>query len=71
LRKEWRSIKEQQNIQLKTEVFSRDQGKFTVKWRLSYSKDGKENSLEGIYLIKLNSENKCYEFWQYSVSSEK
>jgi hypothetical protein len=39
--------------------------KFTVKWGLSYREDGEENNLKGIYLIELNQENKCVEFWQY------
>lgn len=66
LREEWRSIKNQSDIELETEIFSKEEDKFTVKWRLQYSKNREQNILKGIYLIKLNSRNKCYEFWQYS-----
>jgi ketosteroid isomerase-like protein len=65
LREEWESVKEQEDIQLDFEVFSRDKGKYTVQWELSYIEDGEENELKGVYLIKLNKEGKCEEFWQY------
>lgn len=65
LREEWQTVKDQQDIEIETEVFSGDGDRFTVKWSLSYTRSGEENSLKGIYLIKLNSDNKCYEFWQY------
>ena len=66
LKDEWRSVKDQQELELETEIFSREDGKFTVKWNLRYTKNGEQNILKGIYLIKLNSDNKCYEFWQYA-----
>lgn len=65
LREEWKSVRDQEDIRIETEIFSRDQDKFTVKWGLSYREKGEENCLKGIYLIKLNSQNKCCEFWQY------
>ncbi len=65
LREEWLSIKNQEDIDLSFEIYSRDENKFTVKWDLSYREDGVQNGLEGIYLIELNQENKCIEFWQY------
>ncbi len=68
LRKEWESVKEQEDIQLDFEVFSGDGEKYTVQWELSYIKDEEKNELKGVYLIKLNKEGKCEEFWQYCQS---
>lgn len=68
LRAEWRGVKNQQDIVLEFDVFSRENEKFVVQWSLEYVEDGGTNSLKGIYLIKLDSDNKCYEFWQYCES---
>lgn len=67
LRREWETVREQQDIKISTEVFSHEKDKFTVKWKLSYSKAGDQKVLKGIYLIRLDSDNKCFEFWQYAV----
>jgi len=37
----------------------------TVKWHLEYTQDSERKVLNGVYLIKLNDEGKCTEFWQY------
>lgn len=65
IRNEWEGIEQQENIQIDTALFAKENEKFAVKWDLSYVKDGINHDLKGVYLIKLNSENKCYEFWQY------
>jgi hypothetical protein len=68
LREEWKSIRNQEDINLSYEIYSRDGSKFTVKWDLKYSQDQDWNHLKGIYLIELNEENKCVKFWQYLQS---
>ncbi|QGA80085.1 YybH family protein [Candidatus Nanohalobium constans] len=65
IREEWEGIESQKDIELDFEVFSADEEKFTVKWSLSYFQNGKQRDLNGIYLIGLNKENKCFEFRQY------
>lgn len=65
MKKEWRSIKEQKNISLELQLFSSAERKHTVKWSLSYTKNNERTELNGVYLIKLNKEGKCTEFWQY------
>jgi hypothetical protein len=65
LRDEWRSIMDQEDINLEFEVYSRDRNKYTVKCSLGYFEDGVENKLKGVYLIELEGQNKCKEFWQY------
>jgi len=65
LRQVWEGVKNQEDIELDLELYSSDEDKHTVKWHLSYREDGERTDLEGIYLIKLNSEGNCTEFWQY------
>ena len=65
LKEEWKAVREQKNVSLDFEVFSQDKGKFTVQWSLSYQLGGQKKDLKGVYLIKLNENNKCSEFWQY------
>lgn len=69
LENEWKNIKEQEDIRLELDLFSSDGNKHTVQWELSYISDGKRNELRGIYLIKLNENGKCIEFWQYCQST--
>lgn len=68
LREEWKSIRNQEDVDLNYEIYSRYGSKFTVKWDLEYREDQDWNQLKGIYLIELNDENKCVEFWQYCQS---
>lgn len=68
LRSEWENVKDQKNIQLYTEVFSRAANRYTVKWRLSYRKNGRKKELGGVYLIVLGDEGLCTEFHQYCQS---
>ena len=70
LREEWESIKAQEDIDLELEVFGSEEERFTVIWNLSYREDGKELDSRGVYLIKLNEENRCFEFAQYPVTPE-
>ncbi|WP_414837972.1 YybH family protein [Candidatus Nanosalina sp. VS9-1] len=70
LREEWKGIRDQQDINLDFEVFSSDGDKFTVKWDLEYTQDGESFTSRGVYLIRLNSENNCYNFVQYPVADE-
>lgn len=65
LRQEWRSVREQEDIQLDLNVFSEANGKFTVQWELEYTWNSQKKQLKGVYLIKLNEKNQCTEFWQY------
>lgn len=43
IRKEWTGIKHQENIELQLELFSSTGQKHTVKWSLSYQKNGGKN----------------------------
>jgi ketosteroid isomerase-like protein len=65
LEQEWKEVKQQEDIQLELDLFSSDGNKHTVQWELSYRSKGEKNHLKGIYLIKLNENGKCKEFWQY------
>ena len=68
LRDEWESIRDQENIGLEFEVFNSEEDRFTVIWSLNYTQNGEAYESKGVYLIELNSENKCYRFAQYSVA---
>lgn len=65
IREEWEGIREQEDIKLDLEVWSKDENKYTVKWHLEYTQNSERKLLNGIYLIKLNKKAKCTEFWQY------
>jgi ketosteroid isomerase-like protein len=65
IREEWQSVRKQEDISLNCDLFCSEGNKHTVKWSLSYVKDGKQTDLKGIYLIELNDEGKCTSFWQY------
>lgn len=63
LRRKWRLVRNQEEVELDFEIYSQDESKFTVKWDLKYRESMEQNQLKGIYLIELNEENKCTEFW--------
>ncbi|MFB6158451.1 MAG: nuclear transport factor 2 family protein [Candidatus Nanohalobium sp.] len=65
IRKEWQGIHKQKDINLDFEVYSGDENKYTVKWHLEYTQNFERKVLNGIYLIELDEENRCTEFWQY------
>ena len=68
IRSEWENIKQQEDIELNTKLFSEDSNRFTVQWNLSYKKNGEKTELNGIYLIVLDDRGLCEEFWQYCQS---
>lgn len=70
LRDEWKTIQDQKDIEIEFEVFNSEEDRFAVIWSLSYTQDGEVSESKGVYLMKLNSENKCYEFAQYPVTPE-
>lgn len=66
IKSEWVGIAKQDDIKVKTTVFSESEKQdcFTVLWELSYTSKGLRNNWAGIYLIKLNPEGQCYYFYQ-------
>lgn len=57
---EWRSIVKQKNIFLETKIFSSDQNKHSIIWKLKYDNlDGKKCVFGGTYLIELNEDGLC------------
>ncbi|HAV11540.1 MAG TPA: hypothetical protein DCX32_03275 [Candidatus Moranbacteria bacterium] len=69
LKSEWESIKNQKNIEVLWEVFSKDEDKYAVKWSLEYTdKNYIEKLFKGVYLIKLNPDNKCDYFFHCEES---
>ena len=61
----WEYIKTQKNIIFDYEIFSRENEKYTIDWYLEYTNDAWEKNIwSGLYILKLNSENKCYFFKQ-------
>ncbi|MEF8880865.1 MAG: nuclear transport factor 2 family protein [Candidatus Nanohaloarchaea archaeon] len=70
LRDEWNSIEDQKDIDLDLEIFNSEGEKHTVLWSLEYKNCGEAFISKGVYLIKLNSENKCYQFAQYPITPE-
>ena len=66
IKKEWEVIRDQNEIDLKYNVFSKDDNKYTVQWDLRYlSKDGNRFHFSGVYLITLNEMGLCEEFRHY------
>lgn len=68
IRREWNEVTKQEDIKLDTEIFSSEANKHTVQWHLTYVQNGEKTELKGIYLIKLDENGKCTEFWQYCQS---
>jgi hypothetical protein len=69
LKSEWEGIKNQEDIEISWEVFSKDEDKYTVKWSLEYTdKNNITKLLKGAYLIKLNSDNECDYFFHCGES---
>lgn len=63
LSKEWKAIKNQNNISLDFEFFSSSENKHAVIWKLQYlDTENIEKNFAGTYLIKLNEEGKCIYF---------
>jgi len=66
LRAEWETIHDQADIDLALDVFARDGDRFTVRWELTYRADGEPRASQGVYLIRLNDDNLCTAFHQYT-----
>ncbi len=65
LRREWEDIKNQQNIVINCKVFSKEGDKYSVLWDLEYKDTFNQlKQYRGIYLVRLNSDNKCHYFFQ-------
>ena len=64
LKKEWKVIKYQQNIDLWTRVFSSEGNKHSVKWELTYEKVNGPLIWAGVYLIELDEKGLCTYFLQ-------
>ncbi len=65
LAQEWEVIKEQKEISVSYDIFSKDNDKYAVLCDLRYiDKENKHGRWKGIYLIRLNSENLCDYFLQ-------
>jgi hypothetical protein len=63
LKEEWESIKNQRNVYLNFEIFSKEGNKYTIVWELKYTNPAnKEIHMKGTYLMKLNTEGKCIYF---------
>jgi len=67
--KEWQAVVQQENIKIETELLTMDANRSTVRWDLSYVLNGAEHVWAGLYLIELNSEQRCVGFMQ--VGEEK
>jgi hypothetical protein len=64
----WNEIAPQTDIKLDFEVFCKEGDKYAVKWNLKFF-DKKEFAYKGVYLLSLNSDNKCNYFAQYSENN--
>ncbi|MEF3691827.1 MAG: nuclear transport factor 2 family protein [Candidatus Moraniibacteriota bacterium] len=70
LKSEWRNIIYQKSIDIKCDIFSNDGDKYVIKWSLKYlDKNNKIKKFGGVYLIKLNANNKCNYFFHCGESN--
>lgn len=61
----WIVINEQKNIKLDLKLFAKEKDKHTIIFDLSYQNKNNENKIfKWVYLIILNSDNKCVYFMQ-------
>ena len=63
IKKEWQIIRNQKDIQIAYDVFSKEGDNYTVRWELQYNDSNNLRNLKGVYLITLDSENKCNYFF--------
>jgi len=70
LRSEWESVKNQRDIKLSCNVFSKNENRYAVRWSLEYIDDRIKvaKMFEGVYLIELNVDNKCIYFFHCGES---
>jgi len=70
IRSEWTAIKNQFDIHLDTSLYSEDDGRFTVKWNVSYTDEShREKHWAGLYLLEFDTNGKCCYFYQVGESS--
>lgn len=61
----WEGIREQKDIVISCDVFSKDGDKYAVRWDLEYKNEQDSvRKLSGVYLIGLDQENRCNYFLQ-------
>lgn len=71
LKLEWESVKNQNNINIKCEIFLKEGDGYAVKWNLEYLNENRETKkFGGVYLIKLDADSKCYYFFHCGESDE-
>jgi len=63
LNKAWGAIVNQKDINLEYSVYSAQDAKFSVIWKLSYKSGDDIMNFSGTYLIELNIQNKCTYFF--------
>ena len=67
LKKEWLNIHHQHKIVIKTKAFSSQDNNHTVLWDLRYQDtSSQKHHFKGVYLISLNTANRCTYFLQIS-----
>ncbi|MFP4402517.1 MAG: hypothetical protein ACLFPL_04785 [Candidatus Nanoarchaeia archaeon] len=66
LREEWEYIKAQHNIKFAYDIFSQENDKYSIIWKLKYN----NKEVRGTYLLKLNQDNKCTYFYQTCEEKE-
>lgn len=67
----WQEIKDQENIDLKLDLYCSDNNKHVVKWMLGFESNNRHFNYRGIYLIELDSQNMCCFFYQCSYAENK
>lgn len=64
--KVWQEIKDQENINLKFDLYCTDINKHVVRWKLNLKTDNRRLGYRGIYLIELDDKDMCCFFYQCS-----
>lgn len=64
LREVWENVKRQEDIELDLEVVLSEGDRYIVEWSLDYMEKEVCISHEGFYLVFLEDNGVCSEFWQ-------
>ena len=65
LKEAWQAINDQKDIQLEFEVYASTGSKHAIYWQLAYvDADGGEQDWAGTYLLELNVDGVCTNFYQ-------